>query len=56
MKPLPIPQIPGNTPSERLSNALSMTLKVSKEELQKREAQLKREKQKKRAKERKKPS
>jgi hypothetical protein len=50
MKPAPAPNVPGNTPSERLSNALRMVLTVSKEDLLKREARLKRANEKKREK------
>jgi hypothetical protein len=50
MKPLPAPNVPGNTPSERLSNALRMVLSVSKEDLLKKEARTKRVRDKKRAK------
>jgi hypothetical protein len=42
MKPAPAPNIPGNTPAERMSNALRMVLTVSKTELLKEEARLKR--------------
>jgi hypothetical protein len=41
-KPVAIPHIPGNTPGERMSNALGMVLTVSKEDLAKQEARLKR--------------
>ena len=34
----PAPDVPGNTPAERLSNALSKVLKVSKADLLKEEA------------------
>jgi hypothetical protein len=50
MKPLPAPSVPGNTDSERMSNALRMVLTVSKDELLKKEARLKRASAKKRAK------
>ena len=50
MKPLPAPQVPGNTDAERMSNALRMVLTVSKEDLLKREARVKRASEKKRAK------
>ena len=41
MKPLPAPTVPGNTDSERMSNALRMVLTVSKADLLKKEARLK---------------
>ena len=50
MKPAPAPNIPGDTPSERLSNAMHMVLAVSKEELLKREAKWKKAQARKRAK------
>ena len=51
MRPLPTaPNVPGNTDAERMSNALSMVLKVSKADLLKEEARLKRASEKKRAK------
>lgn len=50
MKPLPAPNVPGNTDAERMSNALNMVLTVSKKELLKKEARLKRVGEKKRAK------
>jgi hypothetical protein len=50
MKPIPAPDVPGETPSERMSNALRIVLTVSKEELLKREGQVKRERAKKRKK------
>ena len=40
MKPQPAPVVPGSSDAERMSNALSMVLKVSKEELLRREATL----------------
>jgi hypothetical protein len=40
--PTPPPDVPGKTPEERLSNALSMVLTVSKTDLLKKEAQVKR--------------
>ena len=49
MKPLPIPEVPGNTPGERLSNALRMVLTVSKADLLKKDAQLKRNRLRKRS-------
>jgi hypothetical protein len=48
MKPEPAPIVPGKTPAERMSNALSMVLTVSKEDLLKKEARLKRARDKKR--------
>ncbi len=48
---LPAPTVPGNTPAERMSNALRMVLTVSKADLLKREARVKRDSLKKRAKE-----
>ncbi len=42
MKPLPPPEVPGNTAWERLDNAFRTALTVSKEELVKREAKWKR--------------
>jgi len=41
-KPVAIPHVPGNTPGERMSNALSMVLTVSKKDLVNEEARLKR--------------
>jgi hypothetical protein len=38
MKPLPAPPVPGNTDSERISNALGIVLTVSKDEPPKKEA------------------
>ena len=48
MKPLPAPNIPGRTESERFENALRKVLTVSKEELLRREAQEKRDREHKR--------
>jgi hypothetical protein len=48
MKPLPAPNVPGNTEAERMSNALRMVLRVSKADLLTREAKLKRASEKKR--------
>ncbi len=45
----PAPNVPGETPSERLSNALRTVLRVSKADLLKKEARLKRAKEKRRA-------
>jgi hypothetical protein len=50
MKSEPAPNVPGNTPSERMSNALRMVLTVPKEDLLKKEARTKRAREKKRAK------
>lgn len=49
MKPAPAPHVPGTTDAERMSNALSMVLSVSKTDLLKKEARLKRASEKKRA-------
>jgi hypothetical protein len=49
MKPAPAPTVPGDTPGQRLSNALRMVLTVSKDELLKKEARLKWASAKKRA-------
>jgi hypothetical protein len=49
MKPAPAPHVPGDTPGQRLSNALRMVLTVSKADLLKKEARLKRASEKKRA-------
>jgi hypothetical protein len=38
VKPLPAPNIPGNTKAERMSNALGMVLTMSKAALLKKEA------------------
>ena len=46
----PAPNVPGDTPAARMSNALSMVLRVSKTDLLKKEARLKRASEKKRAK------
>jgi hypothetical protein len=39
MKPLPASPVPGNTEAERFSNAVSKAFTVSKEEMQRREAE-----------------
>jgi len=50
MKPLPAaPNVPGDTPAERLSNALRMVLRVSKADLLKMEARQARSSKRKRA-------
>jgi hypothetical protein len=41
MKPLPAPPVPGNTEAERFDNAVRKTFTVSKEEMQRREAEWK---------------
>lgn len=40
MKPQPAPKVPGNTPAQKLSNALRMVLTVPKEAVVKEEARL----------------
>jgi hypothetical protein len=50
MKPRPAPNVPGDTPAERMSNALRMVLSVSKKDLLKKEAKEKRAREKKRTK------
>lgn len=42
MKPLPAPNVPGNTGAERFDNAVRRMFSVSKEELLKREAEWRR--------------
>jgi hypothetical protein len=50
MRPLPsAPNVPGKTDAERMSNALSMVLRVSKADLLKEEGRLKATNEKKRA-------
>jgi hypothetical protein len=49
MKPAPAPEVPGNTESERMGNALRMVLTVSKKDLLRKEARMKRASEKKRA-------
>jgi hypothetical protein len=39
VKPLPAPPVPGNTEAERFDNAARKTFTVSKEEMQRREAE-----------------
>lgn len=39
MKPLPAPTVPGNTEAERFDNAVRKAFTVSKEEMQRREAE-----------------
>jgi hypothetical protein len=50
MKPAPAPNVPGDTPAERMSNALRMVLTVPKEALLKEEAKTKRQRDRKRSK------
>jgi len=51
MRPLPAaPDVPGNTPAERLSNALNRVLRVSKADLLKEEARQRQASERKRAK------
>jgi hypothetical protein len=51
MRQLPaVPDVPGDTPAERLSNALHRVLKVSKADLLREEAQQRRASEKKREK------
>jgi hypothetical protein len=50
MKPLPPPEVPGNTPWERFDNAVGKLLSVPKTAFLKEEARLKRAREKKRAK------
>jgi len=45
MKRLPAPEIPGETPWERMSNGLKAILRVPKEEIVKQEAKEKRKKE-----------
>jgi hypothetical protein len=47
MKPLPAPDVPGRTESERFDNALRQVFSVSKDDLLKREARDKRARTKK---------
>jgi len=48
MKPLPAPDVPGNTEAEKFDNAVRKMFSVSKEELLKREAKRKRARTRKR--------
>lgn len=50
MKPAPAPEVPGNTPWEKLDSAVRAVFSVSKDALLKEEARLKRLREKKRAK------
>ena len=50
MNPLPAPQVPGDTPWERLDNAVRMVFKVPKSAFLKEEKRLRRLRDKKRAK------
>ncbi len=45
MKPLPPPEVPGNTPWERFDNAVRKMFTVPKEEVLKREANWKRDRE-----------
>jgi hypothetical protein len=47
MKPLPAPNVPGNTEFEKFDNAVRQILTVSKEDLLKRQAQERRKKERK---------
>jgi hypothetical protein len=47
MKPLPAPNVPGKTESERFDNALRQVFSVSKDDLRKREAAEKKSRQRK---------
>jgi hypothetical protein len=49
---MPAPHVPGSIEAQRMSNALSMVLTVSKKDLLKKEARLKRASEKKREKKR----
>ena len=49
MKPHPAPTVPGNSPGERMSNALRTVLAVSKVELLEQESRLKQPSRKKRS-------
>jgi hypothetical protein len=50
MKPLPAPDVPGNTPWERFDNAMRKVFSVSKEAVLKEEAKEKKSRARKRAK------
>jgi hypothetical protein len=43
MKPLPAPPVPGNTEAERFDSAVRKTFTVSKQEMQRREAEWQRQ-------------
>jgi hypothetical protein len=47
MKPLPTPHVPGHTDAERMSNALTKVLSISKADLLKEEAKWKRTRERK---------
>lgn len=49
MKPTPAPDVPGNTPWEKLDSAIRRVLGVSKDEMLKREARARRKRERKRA-------
>jgi hypothetical protein len=50
MRPLPAPNVPGDTEADRMSNALRRVLMISKSDLLKKESRLKRARARKRAK------
>lgn len=52
MKPLPPPDVPGNTPWERFNNILKTVVKVPKETILREEAKEKRKRERKREKKR----
>ena len=56
MKPLPAPNVPGNTEADRFDNAVRRMFSVSKETLVKQDAKLKVQRERERVKAPKKPS
>jgi hypothetical protein len=50
MKPLPAPEVPGNTPWDRFNNLLKTVVKVPKETILREEAKGKRKRQRKKVK------